>query len=127
MKQRWTIRLAEAAGQDYQSILRWTVENFGRAQARTYAKTLNSALQDLAQGPDVIGARLREDIGPDIHTLHVARHGRKGRHFVVFRISPSPDASIIEVLRLLHDSMDLPRHLTAANESDAESSSDPQH
>ncbi len=127
MKQRWTIRLAEAAGQDYQAILRWTVENFGRAQARTYARTLNSALQDLAQGPDVIGARLREDIGPDIHTLHVARHGRKGRHFVVFRISPSPDASIIEVLRLLHDSMDLPRHLTAANESDAESSSDPQH
>lgn len=127
MKQRWTIRLAEAAGQDYQAILRWTVENFGRAQARTYAKTLNSALQDLAQGPDVIGARLREDIGPDIHTLHVARNGRKGRHFVVFRISPSPDASIIEVLRLLHDSMDLPRHLTAANESDAESSSDPQH
>lgn len=127
MKQRWTIRLAEAAGQDYQAILRWTVDNFGRAQARTYAKTLNSALQDLAQGPDVIGARLREDIGPDIHTLHVARHGRKGRHFVVFRISPSPDASIIEVLRLLHDSMDMPRHLTAANESDAESSSDPQH
>ncbi len=127
MKQRWTIRLAEAAGQDYQAILRWTVDNFGRAQARTYAKTLNSALQDLAQGPDVIGARLREDIGPDIHTLHVARHGRKGRHFVVFRISTSPDASIIEVLRLLHDSMDLPRHLTAANESDAESSSDPQH
>jgi toxin ParE1/3/4 len=127
VKQRWTIRLAEAAGQDYQAILRWTVENFGRAQARTYAKTLNSALQDLAQGPDVIGARLREDIGPDIHTLHVARHGRKGRHFVVFRISPSPDASIIEVLRLLHDSMDLPRHLPAANETDAESSSDPQH
>ncbi len=127
MKQRWTIRLAEAAGQDYQAILRWTVENFGRAQARTYAKALNSALQDMAQGPDVIGTRLREDIGPDIHTLHVARHGRKGRHFVVFRISPSPDASIIEVLRLLHDSMDLPRHLTAANESDAESSSDPQH
>lgn len=127
MKQRWTIRLAEAAGQDYQAILRWTVDNFGRAQARTYAKTLNSALQDLAQGPDVIGARLREDIGPHIHTLHVARHGRKGRHFVVFQISPSPDASIIEVLRLLHDSMDLPRHLTAANESDAESFSDPQH
>ena len=125
MKQRWTIRLAEAAGQDYQAILRWTVENFGRAQARTYAKTLNSALQDLAQGPDVIGARLREDIGPDIHTLHVARHGRKGRHFVVFRIVPSPDTSIIEVLRLLHDSMDLPRHLPAANESDTPA--DPQH
>lgn len=125
MKQRWTIRLAEAAGQDYQAILRWTVENFGRAQARTYAKTLNSALQDLAKGPSMTGVRPREDIGPGIHTLHVARHGRKGRHFVVFRIVPSPDTSIIEVLRLLHDSMDLPRHLPAANETDT--SADPQH
>lgn len=125
MKHRWTIRLAEAAGQDYQAILHWTVENFGRAQARTYAKTLNNALQDLAQGPSLTGVRPREDIGPGIHTLHVARHGRKGRHFVVFRIVPSPDTSIIEVLRLLHDSMDLPRHLPAANESDT--SADPQH
>jgi len=125
VKHRWTIRLAEAAGQDYQAILHWTVENFGRAQARTYAKTLNSALQDLAQGPSLTGVRPREDIGPGIHTLHVARQGRKGRHFVVFRIVPSPDTSIIEVLRLLHDSMDLPRHLQAANESDTPA--DPQH
>lgn len=125
MKHRWSIRLAEAAGQDYQAILHWTVENFGRAQARTYAKTLNNALQDLAQGPSLTGVRPREDIGPGIHTLHVARHGRKGRHFVVFRIVPSPDTSIIEVLRLLHDSMDLPRHLPAANETDT--SADPQH
>lgn len=125
MKHRWSIRLAEAAGQDYQAILHWTVENFGRAQARTYAKTLNNALQDLAQGPSLTGVRPREDIGPGIHTLHVARHGRKGRHFVVFRIVPSPDTSIIEVLRLLHDSMDLPRNLPVANESGTPD--DPQH
>lgn len=127
MKRHWTVRLAEAAGQDYQAILRWTVENFGRAQARTYAKTLNIALQDLAQGPSLTGVRPREDIGPGIHTLHVARRGREGRHFIVFRVDPSPDAPVIEVLRLLHDSMDLPRHLLAANESDVESSADPQH
>lgn len=125
MKRHWTVRLAEAAGQDYQAILRWTVENFGRAQARTHAKTLSSALQDLSQGPTLAGIRQREEIGPGIHTLHVARHGRKGRHFIVFRIVPSPDTSIIEVLRLLHDSMDLPRHLPAANETDT--SADPQH
>ena len=125
MTRRWTIRLAEAAGQDYQAILRWTVEHFGRAQARTYAKTLSSALQDLSQGPSLTGVRLREDIGPGIHTLHVARHGRKGRHFVVFRVAPAPDNSVIEVLRLLHDSMDLPRHMSEANESDPPA--DPQH
>lgn len=59
------------------------------------------------------GANVREDIGPGIHTLHVARQGRKGRHFVVFR--PAPEQTI-EVLRLLHDSMDLARHMSADND-----------
>ncbi|NBU77128.1 MAG: type II toxin-antitoxin system RelE/ParE family toxin, partial [Planctomycetes bacterium] len=44
--------------------------------------------------------------------LHVARQGRAGRHFVVFRAAGSD----IDVLRLLHESMDLPRHLPAAND-----------
>lgn len=47
------------------------------------------------------------DIAPGIRTLHVARQGRKGRHLVMFRVAPE---RVIEVLRLLHDSMDLSRH-----------------
>lgn len=121
MKHIWTIRLAAAAEQDFREILRWTVENFGRGQARTYARTLSNALHDLALGPSIMGTRRREDIGPGIHILHVARKGRKGRHFVVFRVAPSRSEQVIEVLRLLHDSMDLPRHLPAANESDSTS------
>lgn len=125
MKRIWTIRLAAAAEKDFREILRWTVENFGRGQARTYARTLSNALHDLALGPSIMGTRPREDIGLGIHTLHVARKGRKGRHFVVFRVAPSRSEQVIDVLRLLHDSMDLRRHLPAANESD--STSDPQH
>lgn len=117
MKHLWTIRLAAAAERDFREILRWTFENFGRGQAKTYARTLSSALHDLALGPSVIGARAREDIGPGVHTLHVARKGRKGRHFVIFRADPSRSEHVIDVLRLLHDSMDLPHHLPAANES----------
>ena len=116
MKQVWTIRLAAAAEQDFREILRWTVENFGRGQARAYARTLSSALHDLARGPSIMGARPREDIGPGIRTLHVARKGRKGRHLVVFRVAPPPSEQVIDVLRLLHDSMDLPRHLPATGE-----------
>jgi toxin ParE1/3/4 len=66
----------------------------------------------LEGGPDVLGARAREDIQPGIRPLHVARQGRAGRHFVVFRATGSD----IDVLRLLHDSMDLPRHLPGAND-----------
>ena len=107
----WTVRLTAAAEADFQGILRWTLEQFGEAQARIYAQTLSAALESLAAGPKVIGAKARSDIARGLFTLHVARHGRKGRHFVMFRIGDDQDRKVIEVLRLLHDSMDLPRHL----------------
>ncbi len=90
---------------------------FGDAQARTYAETLSAALNDLAAGPTVIGAKKRDDILKGLFTLHVARKGREGRHFVMFRVGRAPDHDVIEVLRLLHDTMDLQRHLPPAEES----------
>ncbi|MHB1360569.1 MAG: type II toxin-antitoxin system RelE/ParE family toxin [Rhodocyclaceae bacterium] len=118
MKPVWKIRLAVSAAQDFREIVRWTAIHFGKGQASTYARTLSSALTALTQGPDITGAKHREDIGPGIHTLHVARKGRKGRHFVVFRVGDSHNENVIDVLRLLHDSMDLPHQVTAANEPD---------
>lgn len=107
----WTVRLSAAAQADYRQILRWTVESFGSAQALSYADTLSSALKALSAGPTVIGVKGRPEIGSNISTLHVARNGRKGRHFVMFRIGSAPEGDVIDVLRLLHDSMDLERHL----------------
>ena len=108
MSPLWTIRLAIRAEQDFFEIVRWTADSFGPQQAAVYAETLSLAIGDLAKGPDILGAKRRDEIGHGILTLHVARQGRKGRHFVVFRIS---NATTIDVLRLLHDSMDLARHL----------------
>lgn len=71
------------------------------------------ALEALAAGPDVVDVKARDDIAPGIHTLHVARQGRKGRHFVVLGVA---EPGTIDVLRILHDSMDLPRHVGAAND-----------
>ena len=48
-------------------------------------------------------------LGSDIASLHVARQGRKGRHLLVFRTHEQD--GVIEVLRILHDSMDLARYL----------------
>jgi hypothetical protein len=45
------------------------------------------------------------------------RHGRKGRHFVVSQIGRSEGRDFIDVLRLLHDAMDLPRHLPPVDEA----------
>lgn len=112
MKRVWVVRLGYQAEQDYVEILQWTTKTFGESQASTYAETMALAIAALENGPDVLGAGARDDIQPGIRTLHVARLGRAGRHFVVFRVSEST----IDVLRLLHDRMDLPRHLTAAND-----------
>lgn len=112
MRKIWTVRLGQQAEQDYVEILQWTTRTFGKGQASTYAETMALAIEALERGPDILGARVRDDIQPGIRTLHVARQGRAGRHFVVFRATGSD----IDVLRLLHDSMDLPRHLPAAND-----------
>ena len=108
---RWAVRLSASAEADYREILRWTLTHFGRAQALIYADTLAAALKDLSAGPMIPGAKKRSEIGPGILTLHVARNGRKGRHFVMFRASDSDAEKPIDVLRLLHDAMDLRRHL----------------
>lgn len=112
------VRLTAAAEADIQDILRWTVAQFGEAQARSYAETLSAALEALAVGPTIIGAKARNDIARGLFTLHVARNGRKGRHFVMFRIGRHQRREVIEVLRLLHDAMDLPRHLPPMDEAE---------
>ncbi len=107
MSRPWTIRLGRQAEQDYLEILQWTAKTFGKAQAKTYAETLSQAIQALEAGPEVLGTRARDDIGPGLRTLHLARRGRKARHFIIFRVGAG---QVIDVLRLLHDSMDLARH-----------------
>jgi toxin ParE1/3/4 len=109
----WSIRLASRAEQDFFEVVRWTTDNFGPQQAAVYAETLSLAIGVLAKGPEILGTQRRDEIANGILTLHVARQGRKGRHFVVFRIS---GATTIDVLRLLHDSMDLTRHLPSSGQ-----------
>ena len=116
-KRHWPVRLAAAAEDDFQEILRWTAEQFGGEQARIYAMTLSAALEELSSGPKLIGVRARSDIAKGLFTLHVARHGRKARHLVMFRIGHDQQGEVIEVLRLLHDAMDVSRHLPPMDET----------
>ena len=113
---QWTVRLTAAAEQDFQAIIAWTIEHFGEDQALAYAETLALALEALTEGPSIIDARRRDEILKGLCSLHVARNGRKGRHFIMFRVS-TKSGEHIEVLRLLHDSMDLPRHFPAADQT----------
>lgn len=111
-RRRWAVRLASAAEADFAQIVRWTANQFGTRQAQTYARTLSLAIEALsAEGLEVPGSLGGDDILAGLRLLHVARKGRKGRHLVVFRVRMVDETPVFEVLRVLHDAMDLPRHL----------------
>jgi toxin ParE1/3/4 len=107
-ERRWRVRLGAAAELDFANILKWTAEKFGARQSRVYRDTLVQAIGELAGGPDAAGSRARDEIMPGLRTLHVARHGRRGSHFLMYRAAPN---STIEIVRILHDRMDLKRHV----------------
>jgi toxin ParE1/3/4 len=73
-----------------------------------YRAALLEALAALEAGPDVPGSVAREEIRPNLRTFHVARHGRRGRHLIMYCAA---EDHVIEIVRILHDAMDLARHL----------------
>jgi toxin ParE1/3/4 len=106
----WAVRLVAVAQRDYVEIIQRSVQDFGPLQAEAYAQNLASALDALRQkGPMTVGVKKREEIGPDIFTLHAARSQRKASHFLVFRVL---GPQTVEILRILHDRMDLARHVS---------------
>jgi toxin ParE1/3/4 len=113
----WRVRLGAAAELDFANILKWTTENFGTRQSRVYRDTIVQAIGELAAGPDVAGFKARDEIMTGLRTLHVARHGRRGRHFLMYRVRAR---STIEIIRILHDSMDFRRHVPSSTDETAE-------
>ncbi len=109
-RSRWTVRISAAAQADVGRIMHWTLANFGKAQAERHARTIALALAELRCGPGIQGVKARPEIGEGVHFLHVARRRRKGRHFIMFRIASEEVGPALDVLRILHDGMDLPRH-----------------
>jgi toxin ParE1/3/4 len=107
-QRRWRYRLGADAEKDFARILKYTRDTFGERQVDVYRVTLIDALVALNDGPDVQGSTARDEILPGLRTLHVARKGRRGRHFVMYRAA---DNQVIEVVRILHDAMDLARHV----------------
>src|SRR6185312_6326123 len=108
-ERRWRVRLGAAAEVDFANILKWTAENFGARQSRIYRYTLLRAIGELAGGSDAPSSKARDEIMSGLRTLHVARRGRRGSHFLMYRAAPD---STIEIVRILHDRMDLQRHIS---------------
>jgi toxin ParE1/3/4 len=111
-------RLAPRAEHDIEAILEWTYEHFGNKVRTRYEALLAKAILDVAEEPERAGSHTRPEIAARVRTYHL-RHSRDRvdtvigkvrdpRHFLLYR---SKDDGRVEIGRVLHDSVDLMRHL----------------
>lgn len=108
-------RLTETARADIVSILAWSHEQFGEVARKRYEALIAAAIRDAASRRDDGGRSLRPELGEGVFIWHLSRSraralgGRvhRPRHFLVCR----RDGDMLVVGRVLHDAMDLRRHV----------------
>jgi toxin ParE1/3/4 len=111
--------LTEAARADIARILRASAADFGEAARTRYAALIAAGLDDLLADPLRPASAARPELQADVRTYHL-RHCRRRaaggrgavkapRHLIVY-LTPTPD--LVVVLRVLHDAMELQRHLS---------------
>lgn len=113
-----TLRLSLHAEEDILSTLAWSLDKFGGAAYRRYEALLTEAMDSLCGNPEKSGSIARPEFGDSVRTYHLrfsrdeARTAEgivhRPRHLLVYRLR---EDQVLEVVRILHDSMELERHL----------------
>jgi toxin ParE1/3/4 len=114
------LQFARRAKRDIGALLDWSEERFGPLARRRYEALIDAALQDIANDASRAGSTGLIILGRRVRLYHL-RHSRNRarvdegvvqspRHVVVYRLAPH---DTVIILRVLHDSMDLTRHLDA--------------
>ncbi|MBV5914642.1 type II toxin-antitoxin system RelE/ParE family toxin [Pseudomonas aeruginosa] len=109
-------RISHDAQADIVDILRFTHNRFGDAARRCYQALIGTALEAVATDPLRLGSISREELGAGLRSIHLVycrsmpNVGKvvRPRHFVFYRVATD---QVLEVVRVLHDSMELERHL----------------
>ncbi len=108
-------RLTHAAQTDILSILAWSHDQFGEEARQRYEALISAAIRDAAARNDELGRTPRPELGDGVFSWHLAQSRRRSRggkvrrprHFLTCRL----DGDVLVVGRVLHDAMDLRRHL----------------
>ena len=108
------LRLSALAQADIAQVLSWTGHRFGGQAQERYARLISAALRDLATDPHCVGTVDRPELGEEVRSFHLRIVRRQAgvarpRHLIFYRVR---EASIVEVGRVLHDAMELERHIT---------------
>jgi len=94
-------KLTKEADFDLENIWEYTYSKWGKKQARIYLNKLEEHFIKLAANP-YLGKRRYELAGSPL-SFHCEKH------VIFYRIAD--EGAGVEIIRVLHDSMDFPRHL----------------
>jgi toxin ParE1/3/4 len=125
VSRRRDLAFTSTAEQDLADIFDHTAEQFGAASRRRYEALIATALEDLRRDPLRIGTKDRAELGEGVRTYHIRHSRERGlkpdrrvrspRHILVYQL---PDPNSLLVLRVLHEAMDLARHLPTRSRED---------
>jgi toxin ParE1/3/4 len=111
-------RISNAARADIIDILRLSQTRFGDQARQRYQALILAALQAIAGTPYRVGSHERDELAPGLRSYHLiysrqqAKHPhgtvKSPRHIVFYRVA---NDDVIEVVRLLHDAMEVQLHL----------------
>jgi toxin ParE1/3/4 len=109
--------LAPAARRDLAAIIRESGSRFGPLQQERYATLLQSAIRRVADDPQCVGSKARDDILDGLRSFHLAlaahRHGAAS-HVLFYEQRRTAEGVFVVILRVLHDRMDPERHIDNA-------------
>jgi toxin ParE1/3/4 len=91
--------LTEKSLQDLKGIARYTTQTWGSKQRQKYLAELAATFKKIARNPRI--GRFCPDLSGQPFKYSV------GRHLIFYR----PKSEGVEIIRILHDSMDFERHL----------------
>ncbi len=87
------------AGSDIKKIWHYTYKNWGEQQADIYTESLGLAINEMPENPEM-GSSI-EHIRKDYRLYHFKHH------FVIYRLT----STVIDIVRVLGESMEIKRHL----------------
>ncbi len=110
------LRISASAKADMEDLLEWSDRRFGAAARLRYQALLARALRDVAEDASRVGVRARPELGAGVFSYHLFFSRKRSdvgfvqqpRHLIVGRIAQSGFA---DILRVLHDAMEISRHL----------------
>lgn len=94
-----TLEFTDAAVSDLRSIRDDTLEKWGQRQEQIYLEAMWKRFEEIVSDPG--RWRFRDDLFPGCQLA------AQGRHVVLFRVRRKN----LQIVRILHGSMDYPRHI----------------